>query len=117
MNKTRSNVRQEFEAWWAQYPRKIGKLAAQREYEKARRLAEATELVEGVERYKQSKPDYADWCHPKTWLHQGRWMDEVPTNGNGSRASWSCPHVDRCANRGMCQQASILGRPVRTDAT
>lgn len=23
------------------------------------------------------KPTYADYCHPKTWLHQGRWMDEA----------------------------------------
>lgn len=112
MKETRSNVRQEFETWWALYPRKVGKLAAQREYEKARRLTGATELVEGVERYKQHKPDYQDWCHPKTWLHQGRWMDEAPRNGNGHQP-WTCPHVDRCANRSMCEAATILGRPTR----
>ena len=66
----------EFEDWWACYPRKVGKLAAQKAYQKARRLASAQELREGVGRYIQHKPSYADFAHPTTWLTQGRWADE-----------------------------------------
>jgi hypothetical protein len=26
---------------------------------------------------------------------------------------WSCPHVERCSHRSMCESATILGRPER----
>jgi hypothetical protein len=65
----------EFNEWWDSYPRKVGKLAAMKAYEKARRMATAKELREGVGRYIQHKPNYADYAHPTTWLTQGRWMD------------------------------------------
>lgn len=32
-------------------------------------------------------------------------------------APWECPHVDRCNNREQCQNATILGRPVRKVAS
>ena len=66
----------EFETFWQVYPKKVGKLAAQQAYKKARRLATAEMLLAGVERYTRNKAEYADWCHPTTWLNQGRWMDE-----------------------------------------
>ena len=66
----------DFDVFWQKYPRKVGKLAAIKEFSKARRSATLEAILEGVETYKRSKPEYADWCHPKTWLSQGRWMDE-----------------------------------------
>ena len=27
------------------------------------------------------------------------------------KKAWHCPHVERCANKQMCEQAKILGRP------
>ena len=27
--------------------------------------------------------------------------------------AWNCPHVDRCGNREMCQNATLLHRPER----
>lgn len=66
----------DFERFWAAFPRKVGKLAAQRAWMKAVQFATLEEILAGVERYKAMKPAYADWCHPATWLHQGRWMDE-----------------------------------------
>lgn len=66
----------DFEAWWKAYPRKVGKLAAKKAYEKARRTASAAELLAGIDAYRESKPHYADFCHPTTWLTQGRWLDE-----------------------------------------
>jgi len=65
-----------FTAFWSAYPRKVGKLAAQKAYTKARQTVSAEDLLAGLERYKVTKPSYADWCHPKTFLSQGRWMDE-----------------------------------------
>jgi hypothetical protein len=66
----------EFEAFWAAYPRRVAKLAAQKAYAKALKLTTHETIMRGVERYKAGKPDYADWCHPATWLHGGRWDDE-----------------------------------------
>lgn len=66
-----------FEAFWKAYPRHVGKLAAIKAYAKARRLASAADILAGVERYKRLKPAYADFCHPATWLNQGRWLDEA----------------------------------------
>lgn len=66
----------DFDHFWASYPRRTAKLTAVKAYERARRLASADDIMAGVERYKQRKPEYADWCHPATWLNQGRWMDE-----------------------------------------
>ncbi len=68
----------EFEQFWAAYPRKVGKLAARSAFDAALKKHGATleQLLAGVERYKRHKPDYADWAHPRTWLCQGRWLDE-----------------------------------------
>jgi len=65
-----------FEAFWKTFPRHVGKLAALKAYTKARTIATAEEILDGVERYKRTKPPYADWCFPATFLNQGRWMDE-----------------------------------------
>lgn len=66
----------EFEAWWAKYPLKVGKLAAEKAYLKARRRASEYELLDGVARYVQWKPDWMSWANPQTWLNQGRWFDD-----------------------------------------
>lgn len=66
----------DFDTFWAAFPRRIGKLDAMKAYAKARTVATAAEILAGVELYKQHKPEYADWCHPSTFLNKGRWMDE-----------------------------------------
>jgi len=76
-----------FNQFWSVFPLKVGKLAAEQSFKKAIRMATVDEILAGVERYKKSKPEYADWCHPKTWLNQGRWMDEAP------EAPQACNHA------------------------
>lgn len=67
----------DFGSWWNLYPRKVGKLATERKYKAAiKKGAAAEELVDGLGRYIEQKPEDQDWCHPSTWLSQGRWMDE-----------------------------------------
>lgn len=70
---------EEFNAFWTRYPRKVGRLDAQKAFVKALKSATADQILAGVERYKTNKAAYADWCHPATWLNQGRWMDEADT--------------------------------------
>lgn len=71
-----SGLGAEFEAFWRAYPRKVGKFDAMLSYQNARKVATAKDILAGVSGYMAHKPEYADWCHPKTWLNQGRWMDE-----------------------------------------
>ena len=105
---------EEFDHWWKAYPRRVGKLAAQKAYAKARRSASAAELLEGVKAYIASKPAYADWCHPTTFLTQGRWMDEAPEERRAGgdrrvlerqspeRRGGICPHEPRCDRWSDC---------------
>jgi hypothetical protein len=67
-----------FETWWEAYPSKIGKAAAQRKFDTVRRSGTVTfeALMAGLEAYRRNKPPDRDWCHPTTWLNQGRWADE-----------------------------------------
>lgn len=71
----------DFAEFWRAFPRRVGKLAAQKAYVKARRsgVTQAT-LLEGIAHYIKGKPQYADYCHPTTWLNQGRWDDEYGTS-------------------------------------
>ena len=96
-----------FNQFWNAYPRKVGKLAAHRAFQKAR-LHGATlpALLEGVERYKRGKPSYADWAHPTTWLTQGRWMDEY--GPLSSTQPWDCPHTPACDARWQCHQRTEM---------
>lgn len=70
-----------FEAFWAVYPRKVGKLAAKKAFERVNMPLET--LLTALRRQKCS----AQWTaengryipNPATWLNQGRWEDEVRT--------------------------------------
>lgn len=74
----------EFDVFWARYPHRVGKLAAQKAFTKARKLASVEAIVQGVDRYIANKPSYADFCHPATFLNQGRWMDEYVERRSGA---------------------------------
>ncbi len=78
----------DFAGFWSEYPRKVGKAQAMQAYSKALRgtlrlqlscgLGPATheEIIQGLERYKRDKPDYADWKHGSTFLNSVSWIDE-----------------------------------------
>lgn len=66
-----------FNAFWAEYPRKVKKPRALKAFIKAaKECAGFNEIMVGLARYKANKPDYCDWAHPSTWLNDGRWEDE-----------------------------------------
>jgi hypothetical protein len=92
-----ATIAEEFDAFWASYPRRTGKLDAVRAYAKARRIDSAENILAGVERYKRNKPEYADWCHPSTFLNKGRWMDEDDAPVVVERKVWTCPHTPACS--------------------
>lgn len=116
----------DFERFWAAFPRRVGKLNAMKAYAKSRKTASAEDILAGVERYIARKPEYADWCHPTTWLNQGRWMDEddrreLPDRRQESRQtperrtsdpvnpSHKCPHTPPCTDgRFKCMRRSQM---------
>jgi biotin operon repressor len=67
-----------FEKFWLACPRRIGKEAARKAYEKARKTTSDSELLEGMRRYAATRAgqDEQYTVHPSTWLNQGRWADE-----------------------------------------
>jgi hypothetical protein len=67
----------DFDQFWQAYPRRIGKIAARKAFDKAiKNGATLTQILAGIGLYLQYKPVYADYCHPASWLNAGRWMDE-----------------------------------------
>ena len=77
---------QQFDEFWTQYPKKVGKGAARTAYKSALKKIKHTELMAGLAKY---NPDPEFTCNPATWLNQERWNDEpdnrVPGQRNNSR--------------------------------
>lgn len=68
----------QFEAFWSSYPRRVGKGAARKAFEKAMKLATFDEVMNGLRRqisyYATREHQFIP--HPSTWLNQERWCDE-----------------------------------------
>lgn len=116
----------DFEVFWRAYPRRVGKFAARKEYDKVRRGGiSQEELLDGIAQYVRTKPSYADFCHARTWLAQGRWLDEVPAPTTGRRDAFVplaplpplediCQHAPTCPDRwshAQLEKAEALGDP------
>lgn len=73
----------DFEEFWSAFPKKVGKQAAKKAFEKVKVPLET--LLTAIEQQKRS----AQWSkdngqfipNPATWLNQGRWDDEMPPAG------------------------------------
>ena len=65
----------DFEKFWAAYPAKIGRKAAERAWSKAKDRPPLAEVLAALETYRRTKPADREWCNPATWLNQGRWAD------------------------------------------
>jgi hypothetical protein len=65
-----------FDEFWAVYPRKTAKPAAQKAYRAAiKRKAKHADIMAGAQRFAQSRPDPKFTPHPSTWLNQDRFND------------------------------------------
>ena len=79
-----SNSPSAFDRWWTNYPDKTGKGAAKKAFAKALTKASEDVLLDALERYKRTKPDWKVWCNPATWLNQERWND-VPADATNRK--------------------------------
>lgn len=102
------SINDDFEEFWSHYPRRVGKLAARRAYERARKTARCDEIIAGVMRYLLRMPDEEKFRpHPATWLNQGRWMDEdTPQPRRQSRRAAAIDWWEECKARhgGACSK-------------
>jgi hypothetical protein len=70
----------EFNLFWAQYPKKVGKLTAKRSWEKLSQENQQKALEAIVEHRKYWAAKGTDWefiPHASTWLNQERFEDEL----------------------------------------
>jgi len=81
----------EFDIFWDEYPRREGKGAARKSFEKAIKKTTLDVLLEAVRKQKQSDQwtkDNGQYIpHPATWLNQERWEDELDFNGGSNGAN------------------------------
>lgn len=86
-----------FDLWWERQPNKVGKDAARTQFERIRKGKRATfaELMDGLLRYIANKPPHRDFCHPTTWLNQGRWADEPAPSPSPSSPGRGAPPAGR----------------------
>ena len=73
-----NDINEQFNEFWAVYPRKKGKGQARRAFEKALEKTDLETIIAGVEAYIEhedmSDPQFV--AHPSTWLNGERWEDE-----------------------------------------
>ena len=69
-----------FDRFWSEYPKKVGKIAARKAFERASRVAALETLLTAIRRQKcgsqWSRENGRYIPNPATWLNQGRWEDE-----------------------------------------
>ena len=104
---TANELRERFDAFWATYPKKIGKDAAWRAWQKRRPDADlGVAILTAVERHKSwpqwLKDDGQYIPNPATWINQGRWQDEPTEAPKPTQGNRECPHDPRCETRHIC---------------
>lgn len=99
-----------FEDFWKAYPKKIGKDAARRAFDKRKITADMMpSVLQSVRKQCQSdawkKDDGQFIPHPATWLNQGRWQDEIDT-------ATAAPAEQSLMTRGGVEELALkLGEP------
>lgn len=90
-NNTRACARG-FDRFWAAYPRKVGKGAAERSFERIRPDAALLDgMLRAIETQRQSDTWQRGYIpNPATWLNQRRWEDEP--DGVTAPAAQQAPH-------------------------
>lgn len=87
------SVGKEFNVFWSAYPKKVGKGAAIKAYEKVK--VDKAILLSAIEKQSRSeqwtKDDGKYIPNPSTWLNQCRWEDELPGPKTMTAATYKPP--------------------------
>ena len=79
-----SSISEHFSTFWQLYPRRVGKLSAQRAFDKAVETgADPIAIIEGAQRYAEERAGEPERFtkHPTTWLNGHHWEDEPAIHG------------------------------------
>ena len=76
-----------FAEFWKAYPKKVGKKAAEKSWQKLKpdaelfeRIMQAVTAAKGSDQWNRENGRFIP--NPSTWINQGRWDDELPTAGS-----------------------------------
>jgi uncharacterized protein YdaU (DUF1376 family) len=78
-----------FEEFWAQCPKKVGKIAAKKAFKKALLETSPATIIAAMTAYAASRAGEDDsfTAHPATWLNAGRWTDQHQQSGGQRNAN------------------------------
>jgi len=80
-----------FEEFWSVYPRRIGKGAARRAWEKATQITDPDFIVLAAmchaTFWRKQRTEMQFIPHPATWLNQERWDDDLEAELDTSQSS------------------------------
>jgi len=74
----RESKNEAFSVFWFLYPRRVGKTAAKKAFDKAVDSVGLETVLDGVKRFASDPylPETKFIPHPSTWLNEGRWDDD-----------------------------------------
>ena len=91
-----SKTDDEFDQFWREYPRKVGKKDARKSFDKALKSVTVETMRNAVIAQKKSEQwtrDNGKYIpNPATWLNQGRWDDELQPKTNKVKTAPSMTH-------------------------
>ena len=109
-----------FDDWWKQYPKKVGKIDAQKAYRAAIKQGATPQiLLDGLRRHnanwKTANTERRYIPNPASWLRKGRWEDELDTPDSGQATPAISPTTGKEATREdfwyACEAHGIDPRP------
>jgi len=101
-----------FDDWYSRYPKKVGKGAAKKAWDKIKPDAKMEEdmifSIGAQKRYKAEAKAAGEfvpvWCNPSTWLNEQRWEDEIKSHADLKERvnSKSCRCGQPATHAGLC---------------
>lgn len=81
----------DFDAFWAEYPRKVGKTAARKAFTRALAVAPQERIMQALNDLKEAVEgkDSQFTPYPAKWLNDGRWDDEPALAQTTAGTPWS----------------------------
>jgi hypothetical protein len=103
----RKQILEDFEMFWVAYPRKIGKGAAVKAFEKAVKKVSAEVILAALQSWTQKPlPEMQYIPHPATWLNQERWEDDLNATSTSKSSSSIAADI---MNRANAMQGFVRG--------
>lgn len=109
-----------FDDWWKQYPKKVGKIDAQKAYKAAiKQGATLQALLDGLQRHnanwKAANTERRYIPNPASWLRKGRWEDELDTPDSSQATPAINPNTGKAVTKEdfwyACEAHGIDPRP------